>query len=141
LPRTLGLDRFGDDPYRGAMYFARDVGYAQAAGNAIFHEFRLGRWLREQTADSLSLATHDLTDFTSYLTLVRAISHAIVSLPDGYVMADGWTAFDLGKLPHFATGECNELGVPFVLSLPTRKPGKLGYALQYKNSLMPAAAH
>ena len=135
LPRQLGLREFGNDPYRGALYFARDIGYQQVAANALFQEFHLGRWARAQTDPALRLETHDLTNFASYLSLTQAISNAIVALPDNAIMADGLTALTLGKLPAFVTSEFNKLAVPFDLATPNKKPGKLGYMLAWRNSL------
>src|SRR5262249_37927874 len=91
LPASLDLKNFANDPYRGLLYFARDIGYEERAGNANFLEFYWGRWLRAHP--TIMLSNYNLADLTSYLALIKAVSMAQVALADGYVVSDGKTAF------------------------------------------------
>lgn len=134
LPRNLGLREFGDDPYRGVLYFARDIGYVQLPENAIFQEFYWGRWLRGQTDPALNLGTYNLNDLTSYLALVKAASMAMTALGDGDIVSDGKTALALGKMALWNNGLAENKGEFGKLSKPYSdvKPGKLAFALEYK---------
>lgn len=142
LPRSLGLSQFGNDPYRGVLYFARDVGYVQLAGNAIFQEFYWGRWLRRQTDPALDLTGYDLDNLASYLALVKAISQAQASLGDNAIVSDGKTALELGKLALWNNGAAESSGEFAKLTKPysDAKPGKLAYALAYKAAILQIAA-
>ena len=135
LPRQLGLREFGNDVYRGILYFGRDIGYAQVAGNALFQEFRWGRWLRRAQDPALDPANYDLTDLASYLALVRAMTQAQSALADNYDVSDGKTAIQLGKISPWNAGKSATSGEFGKLSKPysDAKPGKLAYALLYKS--------
>lgn len=137
LPRSLGLAQFGNDVYRAVLYFARDIGYQQLAENATFQEFYWGRWLRWNRDPALAPASYDLTRPAPYLALVKAISEAQSALADDAVVSDGKTALSLGKLTPWnagnaaTSGEFGKLSKPFA----DAKPGKIAYAMQYKNNV------
>lgn len=141
LPRQLGLSEFGNDPYRGALYFARDIGYVQLPENAIFQEFYWGRWLRENADPALALSAYDLNDLSSYLALVKAVSQAMSALDDAALVSGGKTALELGKLTPWNDGAAETAGEFGKLSKPfsNSKPGKLAYALDYKLGVLAAA--
>ncbi|GEM33645.1 lipoprotein [Nocardia neocaledoniensis NBRC 108232] len=130
LPQRLGLSEFGDDRYRAALYFARDIGFSQDADSPAFQEFYWGRWLRAQSDPAVQPDHTDRTDLGAYLTLIRSISTAIVALDNGAQVSDGHTAESLGKLSAFDSKEFAKLSRPYT----DDKPGKLAYALQYKNA-------
>jgi hypothetical protein len=130
LPTSVGLKNFGNDPYRGALYFARDVGYEQRPENATFLEFYWGKWLRANT--NINFASYNQKDLTSYLALVEKISKAQAALANTDVVSEGKTAQQLGKLATWdSKGEFAKLSQPYSAS----KPGKIAYALEYKRTL------
>jgi hypothetical protein len=131
LPAQLGLKEFGNDPYRAALYFARDVSYRQGADIPAFQEYYWGRWMRQNTNPDLSLGLYNLSDQASYLTLVEKTSRAIVALNDTDLVSDGKTAGQLGKLPLFNSAEFTKLSLPY----SDAKPGKIAYAMAYKATL------
>lgn len=137
LPAQLGLSQFADDPYRGVLYFVRDIGYRQASDNALFQEFYWGRWLRYQTARGLRLSAYNLRDRNSYLTLVDAIAQAMVKLDPRTDVGDGRTAAVMGRMDRWNDGEPADKGEFGKLgrSLADAKPGKLAFALAYRASL------
>lgn len=134
LPPQLGLRNFRNDPYRGLIYFTRDIAYEQLPEIATFQEFFWGRWLRKQTTPALMIANYNLDDFASYLALVKSTSEAMAALSPSFVVSDGRTAQQLGKLTLWNAGaaankgEFNKLSKPF----SDAKPGKLAYALEYR---------
>lgn len=128
LPANLGLKQFADDRYRGVLYFVRDVGYAQDDNSPAFQEFYWGQWLRAQTDPTVALAAFDLSDMTSYLTLVGHVGRAIVALAPDAVVTGNRTAQDLGRLDAFGQKAFDALSAP----LDSPKPGKLTYSLAYK---------
>ena len=130
LPNTLGLHQFADDKYRGMLFFARDIGYAQNDSSPPFQEFYWGQWLRSRTDPGLRLENFDLTDLPSYLTLIANVSHAIVALPDTTDIANGRNARELGKLDAFGQKAFDALSQPYTAA----KPGKLAYAVLFKTS-------
>ncbi|MCX2930485.1 ParB/Srx family N-terminal domain-containing protein [Mycobacterium sp. CVI_P3] len=130
LPASLGLSQFQNDIYRGVLYFVRDVGYTQDENSPAFQEFYWGQWLRGQSQPALRPADTDLSAEEPYLNLVRNIAAAIVALPGDADVARGRTADDLGKLDKVDEEAFQELAVPY----SGKKPGKLAYALLYKNS-------
>lgn len=131
LPNQLGLAGFGNDRYRGVLYFVRDIGYSQEAANALFQEFYWARWLRANAVNpALNLDLYNLDDQPSYLQLIRNIAEAQVALPDDAIVSDGRTAAELGKLPAVNDGEYAALSRPY----SDEEPGKLAYALLYKTN-------
>jgi hypothetical protein len=130
LPTTLGLKNFGNDAYRSVLYFARDIGYAQQAGNATFLEFYWGKWLRENKA--IDFASYNRNDLASYLALVEKVSKAQVALAATDIVSEGKTAQQLGQLATWdAKGEFAKQMQPY----SAKKPGKIAYALEFKKSL------
>jgi hypothetical protein len=130
LPASVGIKNFANDPYRGVLYFARDVGYEQRPDNATFLEFYWGKWLRANTA--IDFASYNLKDLTSYLALVEKISRAQAALANTDIVSEGKTAQQLGKLAVWdSKGEFAKLSQPYSGS----KPGKIAYALEYKKTL------
>lgn len=136
LPDSLGLANFTNDPYRGLVFFTRDIGYAVPANAPEFLEFYWGSWLRT----SVDVGDYDLTDLDSYLDLVKKSSKAMAALDKGDVVENGATADELGKMADWndgekeSKGEFGKLGKP----LSDEKPGKLAYAIDYRSTLAPA---
>ena len=130
LPDSLGLKKFANDPYRGVLYFVRDVGYAQEDTSPAFQEFYWGQWLRAQSDPSLQPANFTLTELPSYLILVGNIGKALVALPGDTVVANSRTADELGKLKEFGEKPFDALSQP----VDSPKPGKLALAVTYKKA-------
>ena len=130
LPTSVALANFGDDRFRGLLYFGRDIGYAQ--NDLPFQEFYWGAWLRD--AKPVDLSTWDARDLASYLATVRSVTEMMADLPGDSVVDSGFTAADLGALDDWndgaapAKGEFGKLSRPYT----DAKPGKLAYALEYK---------
>jgi hypothetical protein len=130
LPTTVGLSNFANDPYRGVLYFARDVGYEQRPTNATFLEFYWGKWLRAST--TIKLADYDLTNLTSYLALVKKISEEQTAMASTAIVSEGKTAEQLGQLAVYdSKGEFAKLSKPY----SDKKPGKIAYSLEYQKTL------
>lgn len=127
LPTTVGLKNFQNDPYRSALYFARDIGYK--AGTVPFQEFYWGAWLRDSKA--VDLTTLDPNDAAAYLAAVKAIAEKQVALPKDQVVYNGLTAAQLGALAAVDTKEYDKLAKPY--SDP--KPGKIAYLEAYRATL------
>lgn len=130
LPTNLGLKQFANDPYRGALYFVRDVGYQQDDDSPAFQEFYWGQWLRGQTDPAVQLDAFSLTELPSYLTLVGNIGRAIVALPSGTVIAGDRTAAELGGMKSFGQKAFDALAQP----IDSAEPGKLALAIAYKTT-------
>jgi hypothetical protein len=128
LPAQLGLAGFGNDPYRGAVYFARDIGYQQLPEIAAFQEFYWGRWMRESGNVALDPSAYDLNSLSQYLALTKVIAEGMVAFADSDLVTGDKTALDVGKLPAFNTSEFTKLSKAFSAS----KPGKIAYALDYR---------
>lgn len=135
LPKNVGLANFGNDNYRSALYFGRDIGYT--AGSIPFQEFYWGSWVRD--AKPVDLSGWDRGDFDSYLATVRALTTAQTSLSDGAVVDSGFTAAQLGKLAQWNDGKAEGKGEWSKLSKPysDAKPGKIAYALKYRSANLP----
>ena len=132
LPTSIALRNFSDDARRSLLYFARDIGFA--AGTIPFQEFYWGAWLRE--SNPAYLTSWDRDDLASYLATVRALSEDQVTLQRDAVLFGGFTAAELGALTEWndgkkeSKGEWNKLSQPYT----AEKPGKLAYALAYKEA-------
>ncbi|TDC79281.1 chromosome partitioning protein ParB [Streptomyces hainanensis] len=133
LSRHIGLRSLGEDPYRALVYFTRDIGYAQPDDATEFLEFYWASWVRE----NYDLDDYDLADFDTYLALVRQVSEDMVALDPDTVVAGGRTAAELGRLAEWNDGEPEDDGEWEKLSRPITddKPGKLAYALEYRESV------
>jgi len=133
LPAGVGLANFADDRYRSLMYFARDIGYT--AGTVPFQEFYWGSWVRGTSG--IDLSTWNQNDLTSYLDVVKRVTKAQTALPSGTGVEAGFTGQDLGVLAQWNDGKAEAKGEFAKLSKPYSddKPGKLAYALEYKNGL------
>lgn len=130
LPTTLGLKQFANDPYRGVLYFVRDVGFSQGDGSPAFQEFYWGQWLRGQSDRGLRPEDFDLTELDPYLTLVGNVGRAIVALPGNTEIAASRSADELGKLKEFGQPAFDALSRP----VDGPKPGKLALAIAYKKT-------
>ncbi|NBH03590.1 chromosome partitioning protein ParB [Amycolatopsis sp. SID8362] len=130
LPKSVGLANFGDDRFRGLLYFGRDIGYAQ--NDLPFQEFYWGAWLREAKPVDLSAWNRGALD--SYLATVQSVTRAMVALPKDTAVDSGFTAADLDALDAWNDGAAPAKGEFGKLSKPYGdiKPGKLAYALEYK---------
>ncbi|MEO0317558.1 MAG: hypothetical protein RL404_1235 [Pseudomonadota bacterium] len=135
LPQKLGLKNFQNDPYRGVLYFGRDIGYSQLKDNATFLEFYWGRWFR--THPSVKIEDYDLSNLDAYMALLRKLTEAQVALDDGGIVSNGKTAGELGKLAAWNRGKAESSGEFGKMKKPysDAKPGKIAYALEYKKSL------
>ncbi len=136
LPAQLGLASFQDDPFRGLVYFTRDIGYAIPVFPTPpeeFLEFHWGRWLRRQ----LDISQFDLTYLPSYLDLVEQASKAMDAVDPSRILADGLSGERLGELPKWNGGSLVSSGEFAALAMPlsASKPGKLAYSIDYKDSL------
>ncbi|MGB7239965.1 MAG: ParB/Srx family N-terminal domain-containing protein [Rhodococcus sp. (in: high G+C Gram-positive bacteria)] len=133
LPSGVGLHNFADDRYRSLMYFARDIGFT--AGTIPFQEFYWGAWLRDSAG--IDLSAWNANDASSYLSTVDTVAHAQVALPKDMVVNNGRTAAELGALEAWNDGKARDKGEFGKLSKPysDEKPGKIAYAMQYKNAL------
>jgi hypothetical protein len=133
LPGQLDTADFGDDAYRGLVFFTRDIGYAKPEQAPEFLEFYWGSWLRR----NYDLREYDLSDHKVYLDLIKQASRDMAGLEKSDVVADGKTAEELGKLGKWNDGEPTSKGEFDKLSEPMsdEKPGKLAFALDYKNDL------
>jgi len=134
LPQQLGLSNFKNDVYRGALYFTRDIGYAQLPEHAAFQEFYWAQWVRTGGNPALTPANFNLNDLTSYLTLVENLSRAMTALGDNDMVSAGKTALSLGKLAAWNAGAAKTKGEFAKLSKPITdaKPGKLAFAIDYR---------
>lgn len=149
LPKQLGLKNFANDPYRGLLYFARDIGYAQGESAPPFQEFYWGDWLRtlQGTDPSVTLDNFDRSegawttagtwdnDSKGFLALVRNVATKINAVcPDNPAISSGLTAEQLGCLDTFGTPTFTELQYGYT-NTAGKKPGKVAYSLKYKASL------
>lgn len=136
LPQSLGLANFQNDEYRGLLYFARDIGYAELS-TLPFQEFYWGAWLRDRNPQPAYLATLNRNDWQSYLDTVKALSEEQAQLPAGEVLNGGFTAAELGQ---FAAGWNNGKAIDkgkyakLAKPLSDAKPGKLAHLINYKTS-------
>ncbi|MFE7189541.1 ParB/Srx family N-terminal domain-containing protein [Kitasatospora sp. NPDC057541] len=130
LPTGVGLANFSDDKYRSLLYFGRDIGYTQ--NSLPFQEFYWGSWVRD--AKPVDLSGWDRNDLGNYLATVRSLTRTMTALPKATVVDSGFTAADLGALDQWNAGKPDTKGEFDKLSKPysDAKPGKLGYALEYK---------
>ncbi|MEU9851779.1 ParB/Srx family N-terminal domain-containing protein [Streptomyces sp. NPDC047974] len=133
LPRNVGLDNFGDDPYRSLLYFGRDIGYE--AGTIPFQEFYWGAWVRDTRPAGLDHWNTD--DLAGYLGAVESLTKAQTALSPDSVVDSGRTAGELGVLAAWNDGKARDKGEFGKLAKPydDAKPGKLAYALAYKARL------
>ncbi|RJQ87215.1 ParB/Srx family N-terminal domain-containing protein [Amycolatopsis panacis] len=130
LPKSVGLASFGNDRYRSLLYFGRDIGYTQT--DLPFQEFYWGAWLRD--AKPVDLSKWDNRALDSYLATVKSFTEAMVALPKNTVVDNGFTAADLHAMDKWNDGSAPGSGEFGKLSklYADSKPGKLGYALEYK---------
>lgn len=125
LPDHLGLASFDNDPYRGLVYFTRDIAYQQNEDNANYQEFYWGAWLRTHPG-GFDLAGYDATSFATYLQAVADSGHLMAALADSATVYAPFTAGDLGRIDYKAS-EITKLGKPYC----DAKPGKVAYAFRY----------
>ena len=136
LPQSLGLANFQNDEYRGLLYFARDIGYAELT-TLPFQEFYWGAWLRDRNPQPAYLSTLNRNDWQSYLDTVKALSEEQAQLPASAVLNGGFTAAELGQ---FAAGWNNGKAIDkgeyakLAKPLSDAKPGKLAHLINYKTS-------
>jgi len=134
LPKSLGMNNFGNDKYRSIFYFGRDIGYKQLSDNAAFQEFYYGSWLRKHP--TLKIDQYKIETLDGYLTLLKDVTRALTALPDDAVVSDGVTAKELGRMAQWNGGAPESGGEFAKQSLPysDEKPGKLAYAFRYKEA-------
>lgn len=121
LPDNMVLDEFKDDPYRGVLYFCRDIGWNKPttgpAAGLPFLEFYWAEEIQKGIAGGerhLDLHTpdspYDLTDLKSYRSAVKAVSKWIVGLdPNTKIGTSGFTAEDMGQLGMFGEDTFDQL--------------------------------
>ncbi|MCB1292420.1 hypothetical protein [Mycolicibacterium sp.] len=73
----------------------------------------------------------DLNELTPYLGLVQRIGEALVALPPDSAIDAGRTAEQLGRMEQFGKKAFDALPRP----IDSPKPGKLAYAIAYKDGL------
>jgi hypothetical protein len=129
LPKRLGLTHFADDPYRGLLYFQRDVSFKQDAANANFQELYWGQWLRRNPRFKLN--SYRLDDFKDFIAADEAAGKLIAGLKGGDTVDSGLSARDLGRID-FDTGEFAKVSRSFCED----KPGKIGYAFYYYHNVL-----
>jgi len=137
LPQSLGLANFQNDEYRGLLYFARDIGYAELT-TLPFQEFYWGAWLRDRTPQPAYLSTLNRNDWQSYLDTVRVLSEEQAQLPAGEVLNGGFTAAELGQFAAgWNNGKAVDKGEYAKLAKPISdaKPGKLAHMVNYRTSV------
>ncbi|MRH90568.1 chromosome partitioning protein ParB [Nocardia sp. SYP-A9097] len=129
LPKSLGLANFADDNYRSMMYFARDIGYH--VGDLPFEEFFWGDWMRRGNIGG----EWNRNDFNAYLATLKTVTEAQVALSPETIVAEGKTAKELDQLSAWNDGKAEDKGEFAKISQPysADKPGKLGYAVEYRN--------
>jgi hypothetical protein len=134
LPQELGLPNFRNDLYRGMLYFARDIGYAQLTDHAEFQEFYWAQWVRTRGNPALMPTNFDRNDVASYAALVENVSRAMTAIDDNDIVSAGKTALSLGKLAAWNAGAPRGKGEFANLSNPitAERPGKLTYAIDYR---------
>ncbi|OLT45110.1 hypothetical protein BJF85_01400 [Saccharomonospora sp. CUA-673] len=132
LPRQLGLDTMNNDELRALLYYTRDIGWEST--DTLYAQFRWGNWITANP--DIDLSDWDRADFDSYLDAVRTVSEAQVELDPSDVVDGEYTAGDLGVLDEWNDGDPADEGEFADLSTPysADKPGKLAYALEYKNT-------
>lgn len=126
LPKSVGLKNFADDKYRGLLYFARDVAYS-AEGAIPFQEFYWGAWAREQ--HDAELGTWDRTNFDAYIAQMTKLANMQVALPAGSTVYGGFTKEQLRAFDVINAKELGKASRPY----SDKKPGKIGYMIEYKN--------
>jgi hypothetical protein len=124
LPKHLGLDQLGNDPYRSIVYFARNVAVEIPDDAPEFLEFYWADWIRRQR--SLNLASYDLNSAPGYAAAVKTVSTAIVALAPDAVVSGDKSAAALGKKTAVDADALSKLLKP---------AGKLSYAISYKQWL------
>ncbi|MDN2672465.1 ParB/Srx family N-terminal domain-containing protein [Janthinobacterium sp. SUN026] len=125
LPSAIGLASLGDDPYRSLVYFTRGIGYKPPDQATEFLEFYWADWLRRKPA--LDLARVDLLDPAAYASTILLAAQAMVALQPAELVSGGKRAADLGALREIDHAAFDEL---------TEDKGKLGYAIDYRKSLL-----
>ncbi|MFM2479689.1 ParB/Srx family N-terminal domain-containing protein [Celerinatantimonas sp. MCCC 1A17872] len=119
LPQHLGLKFMKDDPYRGVLYFVRDIGYQKPRNPPAFLEFYWEQWLKK----NIDLSKYDLNSRSDYAALVSDVAHKMVNLAPNAIVAKAGTkefrASELGALRHFNQHQMAKLVSP---------QGKLAYA-------------
>lgn len=133
LPAHLGLAWLADDPYRGLVFFTRDVGYRVPDDAPEFLEFYWGSWLRREHR----LDRCDLADLAAYRSAVKRASKAMSDLAADDPVGAGLSAGDLGRMKHWNDGKKAGAGEFGRLSEPltSPEPGKLAYALDHRGGV------
>lgn len=149
LPKQLGLKNFANDPYRGVLYFARDIGYKQSDQSPPFQEFYWGDWLRtlQGTDPSATFSRFDLKEGAwksngswdeesdGFLALVRNVATKINEVcPADPTISNGLTAQRLGCIDEFGTSAFTDVQYGYT-NAAGKKPGKVAYSLKYRDSL------
>ena len=95
MPTSLGRRALANDPYRGAMYFAKKIGWNKGDAAAInYLEFH---WANE-FRNKISLSEGDRNDPQKYLNKIKELSLAIIAVDsDKIVGKTGYTAAELGQ--------------------------------------------
>jgi hypothetical protein len=133
LPQGLGLARLGDDPYRGLVYFTRDVGYAPPADAPEYLEFYWADWLRPQVA----LTDADRNDPARYLAVIEKASRLMSATAGTTPIAPGRDADAMGRMASWNDGKKVTGGEFGDLSKPItdKKPGKVAYAVDFRSRI------
>ncbi|MGK5061175.1 ParB/Srx family N-terminal domain-containing protein [Janthinobacterium sp. LB3P112] len=125
LPSAIGLKSLGNDPYRSLVYFTRGIGYEPPDKATEFLEFYWADWLRRKPG--LNLERVDLLDPAAYASAILRAAQAMVALQPAEIVSGGKRAADLGARRDINHEAFDEL---------TEDKGKLGYAIDYRKSLL-----
>lgn len=131
LPKSLGVENFGNDQYRSIMYFSRGIAWHKPERmtnpetgeryTAIpFLEFYWTRELRKH----LDLSQFDLSTSRGYNQAIRAASQIILSLDINDVGGSGRSVKSMGQYSAVNNNELDRINRP--------GRGKLSHMLFYK---------
>lgn len=149
LPTEMKLREFADDPYRGILYFCRDIGWNKPergpGKNLPFLEFYWAEHIQtaiESGEHQLDLHTkesiYNLSDLKSYTEAVHAISLWMSTLKsDTIIGSSDLTAQQMGQIPY----DNNEFGKEFALLIDASetKDGESKNTLEPEDSDEPEA--
>jgi len=151
LPTKMKLHDFVNDPYRGLLYFCRDIGWDKPkrgpGKNLPFLEFYWAEHIQTAIKNGetqLDLHTdnsiYDLADLQSYIEAIQAISLWMSTLkPTTVIGSSGLTAKQMGQIP-YQKNEFNA-NVALLIDASETAEGKSENVLDPQDSDEPNAKH
>jgi len=128
MPTSLGRHSLANDPYRGAMYFAKKIGWNK--GDAVAINYLEFHWASE-FRNKITLSKYDLNDPQRYLNKIKALSHAMIATDSNKIIGkSGYTAAALGQKDKWNKKSDKAFNK---LLCNKGKLGKLGFALSARN--------